>query len=336
MLDLELLHNFCTSTCFTLYEDARLKDMWKITVPQLGFQYDFVMRGILAISALHIARFVPDKSDYYMTQAMMHYQSGLQTASALLSKIDETNCEAIWIFSNFPLFFTLANAHQTDDFLMIGNSTGAGWLDLIRGASAILSQTHEQLHAGSLGPTFRLGAIRADLREQVAYDFPPDQDPTQDLRIHMTYSKLPPESHELCLKAIEELRKSFALFYSSNSKVSNEFGDVFIWLFKVNNGYLDLIRDHCQEAIAIFAYFCVMLKALDYKWWIQGSGVHLLKQIWDALDEEHRLWIRWPIEQIGWIPSSNISRMTSAVNTPAAAPTPSTTPAHLSPPAPAT
>ncbi|EHL03058.1 hypothetical protein M7I_1032 [Glarea lozoyensis 74030] len=225
---------------------------------------------------------------YHSWRATKSWTDGLQTASALLSKIDETNCEAIWIFSNFPLFWTLATAHQTDDFLLIGNSIGASWLDLVRGASAILSQTHEQLHAGSLGPTFRLGAIRADLREQAAYDFPPDQDPTQDLRSQMAYSKLPPESYDLCMKAIEELRKSFALFYNNANRTSNDFGDIFIWLFRVNNGYLDLIRDHCQEAIAIFAYFCVMLKALDHKWWIQGAAVHLLKQIWDALDEDHR------------------------------------------------
>ena len=350
MLDLELLHNFCTSTYLTFYHESHLKNLWKITVPQLGFQYDFVMRGILAVSALHIAHFVPDKNNFYMSQALMQYQSGLQTATSMLARIDDSNCEAVWIFSNFALFFTMATARQSSDFLMIGrDSIGSGWLELVKGSWAILNTSHEQLRNGCLGPTFRIGAVRANLREEVSYDFTGEQDPTQELRGYMEYSKLPPENYDMCIHAIDELRKSFAMHYKTNYRATHEFGDIFIWLFRVNNGYLELVREHCQEAVAIFAYFCVLLKALDAKWWIQGSSVHLIGQIWDALDEEHRLWIRWPIDEIGWIPSSSMSRYNSQVNTPAAvatpgatpaytpvtAVTPGATPAYMSPPAPA-
>jgi hypothetical protein len=342
MLDLELLHNFCTSTCLTFNQQNNLKHLWKITVPQLGFQYDFVMRGILAISALHIAHMVPEKSSYYMSQALIQHQSGLQIATTMLPKIDDENCEAVWIFATSTLFFSLATARQSNEFLLVGDSIGGGWLELIKGSYAILSSSYHKLHAGSLGPTFHIGKIRADRREEVSYNFPVDQDPTQDLRTQMTYSKLEPENYDVCMHAIEELRKSFALHYTSETKNTDEFSDSFIWLFRVNDGYLDLVREHCQEAIAIFAYFCVLLKALDNQWWIQGSSIHLIKQIWNALDEHHRLWIRWPIEEIGWIPPSSVARFAphsqpntpsqgDGPNTPSAAPS-----AYMSPPAPVT
>jgi hypothetical protein len=339
MLDLELLHNFCTSTCLTFNQQTNLKHVWKITVPQLGFQYDFVMRGILAISALHIAHMVPDKSSYYMSQALIQHQTGLQTATTMLPQIDDENCEAVWIFATLTLFFSLATARQSNEFLMVGASIGGGWLELIKGSYAILSSSHHKLIAGSLGPTFHIGKIRAELREQLSYNFPIDQDPTQELRTQMTYSKLKPESYDVCMHAIEELRKSFALHYSSESKATDEFGDTFMWLFFVNDGYLDLIREHCQEAVAIFAYFCVLLKALDNQWWIQGSSIHLIEQIWNSLDEHHRLWIRWPIEEIGWIPPSSVKRFeqanrSSQVENPSI---PSMVPsAYMSPPAPPT
>jgi hypothetical protein len=334
MLDLELLHNFCTSTCLTLHEEPNLKTLWKITVPQLGFQYDFVMRGILAVSALHIAHFVPDKSNHYMCQALTQHQSGLQVATAMLPDINDENCEAVWMFATLTLFFTLATARQTNEFLMVGDSLGGGWLELIKGTYSILGTSHEKLRTGILGPTFRAGAVRARLRDEASYNFPVDEDPTQELRAQMAKSTLEPESYDLCMLAIEELRKSFALFHSGAARSPNESSDVFIWLFRVNNGYLDLIRDHCQDAVAIFAYFCVLLKILDHKWWMDGSSVHLIQQIWNTLDEDHRLWIRWPIEQIGWVPSTTVTRVTSQANTPAqmqAVDTPSATSAYRSP-----
>jgi hypothetical protein len=42
---------------------------------------------------------------------------------------------------------------------------------------------------------------------------------------------------------------------------------------------------------------------LDSCWWMEGWATHLIAKIYHLLDEEHRLWIRWPIEEIGWIPS---------------------------------
>lgn len=61
---------------FTLHTDPAMKTMWRINVPQLGFQNDFVMRGILALSALHMARYKPEKRDFYMSQAIMQHQAG--------------------------------------------------------------------------------------------------------------------------------------------------------------------------------------------------------------------------------------------------------------------
>ena len=84
MLDLELLHNFSTSTCYTLHSDPALKTLWRINVPQLGFQYDFVMRGLLALSALHMAYYKPERRDLYVAHAKLQNQAGLRAVAAML------------------------------------------------------------------------------------------------------------------------------------------------------------------------------------------------------------------------------------------------------------
>jgi hypothetical protein len=95
LTDLELLHNYTTSTAFTLHTDPALKVLWRINVAQLGFQNDFVMRGILALSALHLARFRPERRDFYMSQALTQHQAGLRMTTGLLASITKENCSAV-------------------------------------------------------------------------------------------------------------------------------------------------------------------------------------------------------------------------------------------------
>lgn len=95
LLDLELLHNYSTSTCYTLSGDPILKNMWRITVPQIGFSYEFVMRNILALSALHLAYMNPAKRDFYIPQAVLQHQTAVGAAIGLLTQVTDENCAAL-------------------------------------------------------------------------------------------------------------------------------------------------------------------------------------------------------------------------------------------------
>lgn len=303
--DLELLHHFTTSTCLTLSQEPSLKALWRINVPQIGFQCEYVMHCLLSIAALHKAYFLPEKREYYTLQGKAHHHNGLRLATSFIANVTNDNCESLYIFSTMTLFITIATSRTSDDFMLLGNESNGGWLELLKGTYFIIGNYHDALFNSSLGPMFIHGGKRSNMREDAAINYPAETDVMQELRYHINESHLDKETYNLCANAIEELRKSLALAIKSNTLICEPGDVVFIWLYKVNNGFLELATAHCQEAIAIFAYFCVLLKLMDTRWWMQGSGVHLLGQVWDLLDEEHRLWIRWPIEEIGWIPGPN-------------------------------
>lgn len=98
--------------------------------------------------------------------------------------------------------------------------------------------------------------------------------------------------------AIEELRKSFRMFFSARGM---DLGDAMMWLFVVADDFLPFLKVPTQEALVIFAHFSVLLKRLDNQWWLQGWGSRLIVRIHAMLDQEHRLWIQWPIEEAGII-----------------------------------
>lgn len=70
--DLELLHQYMTSTSITTGQlpDARIQ--MQIAVPQLAQTYHFVMRGILAKAAIHLSWLRPYRKQRYAILAAKH------------------------------------------------------------------------------------------------------------------------------------------------------------------------------------------------------------------------------------------------------------------------
>ncbi|RFU35439.1 hypothetical protein B7463_g906, partial [Scytalidium lignicola] len=300
LADLELLHNYCTSTCYSLSANPILRTLWKINVPQLGFAYGFVMRGILALSALHLAYFRRDRRDYYISQAILHHQTGLQVAISLLSNINAENCTAVYLFSTMTFMFALADPRNADEFFLVSNSMPE-WPSLLQGTRSIMETSYGILHSGSLGPMFEAGRRRVELRDQSIVEW----QHLGELR-KMLISTVDDQRHlDVYITAAEELEKSFTVFYSRGLE-DFEGTDIFIWLFRASDDYIALLKGKAQAALSIFAFSCVLLRKLEKNWWMEGWSTHMLEMIYYSLDEEHRLWIQWPIQEIGWVPNQDI------------------------------
>ena len=300
MADLELLHNFSTSTCFTLSSNPVLKTLWRINVPQLGFSHDFVMRGILAVSALHLAHFRPERKDRYVAQAMRLHQSASHVATTLLPNVTQDNCSALYMFSILTCIFALASPRKPSDFLLVEETGIAEWLFLLRGTRFIADMAAQTLHSGSLGPMFTSGMRRDQLRTSDSNG----EDHLAELQYLISRTATDEHTSYIYKISVEELRKSFAVA-SKCGPQTYELSDAFIWPYRVSEDYLRLLKQLAPEALAIFAYFCILLKRLDSHWWMTGWSTHLISRIYDLLDQEHRLWIRLPIEEIGWVPNQD-------------------------------
>lgn len=126
------------------------------------------MRGLLALSALHLAHYRPDQYDYYASQALYHHEIGLREASAMIPNITEENCSAIYIFSVLTFYTSLAKPRTPEDLFFISENGTADWMFLIRGTKYILEANYNSLLKGPFGPLFVAGAQRHNLREQAA------------------------------------------------------------------------------------------------------------------------------------------------------------------------
>lgn len=103
---------------------------------------------------------------------------------------------------------------------------------------------------------------------------------------------------DVYLSAVRLLRGQFDFARAAAARREMDGADVFIWIYEVLDDFIPLLRVPTQEALAVFAHFCVLLKRLDFSCWLEGWAEHLMGQIGRLVDAEHRGWIDWAVEQV--------------------------------------
>ncbi|CAL3970426.1 unnamed protein product [Diplocarpon coronariae] len=302
MVDLELLHHFSVATAFTLHRDPAVRRVWSITVPQLGFKHDFVMHGILALAALHMAHCRPERKAICAAQALSHHKSGLAKATPALRAFDEENGSAMYLFSALTCLFAYTTLKDTDDAVLEGESGVAQWIVLSRQSYSLYTMANGKLRAGPLGPLFSSGDRRGQRwREYLLHDNFSGAQGLRDLSALLAQRYPDPHIQQAYDDAINGLISIFNFLYSVPPAM-RESSDIFRWPFEVTDGYLDLLQQPTQEALVILAYFAVLPEKIESKWWLEGFGRHLFSKIYLLIDDEHLSWIQWPLQEIGWTP----------------------------------
>lgn len=196
----------------------------------------------------------------------------------------------------------LGSPRKADGTLLVGESSCPEWMALLKGTKSILAVMGDKVRTGRLAFLFERSRKRNEARR----------------------GSVPPEAARLRsrLEAFDRLQRlmdagvqdaghlrtyttAIALLRDSSHVLEGarhvNFSDAFIWVWQVADDFLPLLQAPTQEAVAVLAHFCVHLKELESLWWFRGWADHLISRAWEMLDEEHRLWIRWPVEEIGWV-----------------------------------
>ncbi|OQE01628.1 hypothetical protein PENVUL_c042G05930 [Penicillium vulpinum] len=298
MPEMALLHHFSTSTCYTISRNPILHTVWQIRIPQVSFSSPFVFRAIIALSALHLAHMKPEFHDHYVSQAELHHNTALQMVSAILPNVNKENCQSIYLFSILTCIISCAKPRIRHDF-WANSDRDIEWLTLFRGTTHIIMSSDNSLKTGLLAPMFAIGH-----RKKLARDARSDR-PTPPflLVLKQLLQDTVQDRDELeCYhKSIDDMAMSFATVDEIGSN-NCETSDIFIWLLRVSDQYFAYFQQRTPEAMVIFGYFCVVMKEMEWAWWMQGFSVHTISGIYYLLDEEHRCWLQWPMQQVGWVP----------------------------------
>ncbi|KAE8443882.1 hypothetical protein EG329_001291 [Mollisiaceae sp. DMI_Dod_QoI] len=294
--DLELLHNYSTSTSYTLSNIAGLQSFFRVNVPQFAFTHPFVLHGVLAISALHLSHFKKGESQaIYQREAEHHYEIALRTATSLLPTINETTTPPLYLFGTFCNLFTLGSGPKPGDFLLFGHQGIAEWLAIFRGMKVILESNYDLLRNGELAPMFHISIHQVFLQ-------PANDEHIQGLRDLISTTASDDPDVQLYLKTLDDLGRSFSASTVPGTRATQPSPQiVFVWLYRLQDEFVEFLIQRRPIPLIILAHFCVLFNDLSSFWWAKGWVEHLISEIHASLSEEYRMWIRWPMEEIGWI-----------------------------------
>ncbi|KAK3291516.1 uncharacterized protein B0H64DRAFT_427091 [Chaetomium fimeti] len=341
MIDLELMHNFTTYTCTTLASDPSVRQFMRTTAVQMATDCEYIMRSILAVSALHLSRYRPQKKKTYLQRAMQHHQAATSTALELMTNLKTDECERLHIFSMLTVYYALGCPVDEVD-LAPESPLIPHWLRLLHGMEPILHMLRPQTYRGILTPLFDFGRRRMTPFLKTT----PPRNPTLLVDIQSLIHRACKDTSLLPIydDMIEQLRRMLGLILTpsgepagtapaypnsqsgqnglenSQSPSANqspaaevvappawtklEAWDILVWQWTQGKEFLPLLEAATppQEAVVIFAYCLLALRKLENQWWVEGWADHLMGKTWALLDEEHRHWVVWATEEMGWIP----------------------------------
>lgn len=221
----------------------------------------------------------------------------MQVVAPNISNLMEEQGAAVILFSWLTCVYACGRPHTHSDTLILGERGIPEWLTFLRGNKVVLESSRDMFRYGILAPVFNNGDRHSYVRRNT-----PAIDGEQyvwRVREFIMGHVSDTADREMYIEAVGLLSQSYAFVMAGVSRAADT-TVVMPWLFEVPDQFMDCLQRKSPPALIVFAYFCVLVKKLDWMWWLEGLSERFMDEMFNALDPEYREWLRWPSEAIGW------------------------------------
>ncbi|KAJ5935746.1 hypothetical protein N7466_005293 [Penicillium verhagenii] len=290
--DLELMMQWCNTTYRTLSRNETTDQIWRNSVPEEGLSHPFLMHGILALAALHLARMGPDPSRRaaHLNRAVAHQNQALALFRELLGDIQETNAKAMFAFASIVVVYTFGFPHSPDvhdhwtcidDFHQV--------LVLTRGIQQVIKSPTGFLTDSSFAPIFQVDETRAPLPDETAAVLRQLQEANEACR-----ARDPNHEIDVYASTIESMASMLSWVYAgmTASSVAGR------WAIQLPSRFLDLLREREPLALVMLVHYGVLLQYLKHRWCFDEWCVRVAKAVWAILDDQWRPLVHWAMREI--------------------------------------
>ncbi|RFU33455.1 hypothetical protein B7463_g2853, partial [Scytalidium lignicola] len=297
--DLELLHHFTTVTCYTLSSVPSECRIWQNNIIKEALQHEFLLRGILAIAALHLSRLKPSQETEYIVKASTHQDLAISEFRPILPTISASNCNAVFLFSGVLALQSFAYARGSHDS-PVDPITGLNdilhCIQLVRGIETSLVSWMPiiQLSESSHIVCFP-GCDEIECADTSVLNY----------ETKLIFSQLEnlcscvgdPGASSSYAHAIKTMRQIYATV--ENPKTMSTIATTAYWLYQVSHTYVLLLRERVPEALVVLAHYAVLLHRHNSYWYFDGWGRHLVRVIADLLGPSWSVHLEWPRRMVG-------------------------------------
>ncbi|KAK8014225.1 hypothetical protein PG990_007521 [Apiospora arundinis] len=308
MLELRLMHHYTTVVCQTMPDcnGSPARYMWEQTIPQYAFTSEVVLNPMLSVAALHMKCHSASDSQLslaitrYLDRSLVHHRQALK-------HIDSDIAEPIWLSTVVlaNLYWLISHHARPDETYELPLEA---W-DILAGVSRLYAHRLDLLTKLGYGwfgydivpstlPDEELGpGHRASLQAL-------DEDMSTLLaRFDVNATAFDATSQEEH-KMYEDAKAYVLLYYrayfsGSVAKTIRRYIGTMALMF--GPAYHQRMRDRDPLAMALYARMLVLMKVLDFAWWMNGSGEYevMERDVYgmEQLIPTHRRWcMDWPLK----------------------------------------
>ncbi|PVH70904.1 hypothetical protein DL98DRAFT_597389 [Cadophora sp. DSE1049] len=291
---LELLHHYNQRTSTTLGRAGKM-DLWLIIIPRIALSHDFLMHGLLAVSALHLSTLQPARKEELVNFASRSESLALPTFRELVKRKDPEDISAVFAFAGFVIPYMLAVSGVLEVSSMeIPSLEKPHWFMMVRGLIDLLRENWSALEQGPFASVLESTALPVDK------SWNPDDAHLAEVQMkwekESSENTLVDEGLDECIKTLDQLRRVCCLPFAPYQTLTI-MSAVYLWPGMVSSEYMKLVYERRPEALVVLALYCVLLKQADWVWFLRRVGVKLLAAIEEALDTDWKPWIQWALEQ---------------------------------------
>lgn len=291
--NLRLMNHYGGYTCIAIAGLTSTSEetlhVWRDYVPELAYEHNYLLHGLLGLSALHLALSKPTLQHEHTVLAMHHHNIGIAVFRTLITDITADNINALFAFScilvlhSFGIYRSIKS--QLDPIAKIHEV-----LTLLRGTGVIVKSA---MHLLKQGP------MRAALMPML-------NDPTRELpfeiegvltellqRIDTTIATT--VNGDEYTAAISALRHNFLL------AIEHPDVNLTMVLFPVfvSPEFLPLVCIGEPLALAILANYAVILHWLRGHVWLEGWGRQVVGAVHQVLPLDWHQCVAWAVSEVG-------------------------------------
>ncbi|KXH62828.1 hypothetical protein CNYM01_03689 [Colletotrichum nymphaeae SA-01] len=305
--DIALMHHFLTCPALD-HGDAIL---WRQKVPLLAFQNHSVLHLLLAVSAFHLATIKPDERMRYQGLADKHYETGLRQTMELMPCLSRDTAGVLYIATTLVCSCSFARGPAPGNLLIVSDGVEVAWFELLRGVRLVIETVgFEAIFSGVLAPMptgdkppleKNPSGQASELRSSPSMPRPVMWEPALG-RIAQLIAD-PADSEEAAYRKMMELlslafRETFGTSAEPITASEGKMEVIMACIYRTDDDFVWYLKNKRTIALLVLGHFAVLVKTLEWLWYMRGWADHILRGVASSLDAAYLDFLQWPREEI--------------------------------------
>ncbi|KAH6714935.1 hypothetical protein BKA61DRAFT_603392 [Leptodontidium sp. MPI-SDFR-AT-0119] len=272
LLELELLHRYSTKTYKGFALLSSDEELWQSFAVKEALKFEFLMKEIFALAALHKATEIPESASEYINYALEWKNEALALAHNALQNINQGNSGAVFMFSIMTMIFAIVPPLSVPGITFRSPLENLLVLfEFQKGTASLAGICRHWLETSPFGWIFGLKPPENTVRVNENFDIAI----TRLKELNASYTENPPTDSVVYSNAINSLS-----FCSVGSR-----GRVLAWLTMAGQDFLSKLKEEEPMALLILIHWAVLLESLNDLWWAKNAGKRLVEDVVVVLEK---------------------------------------------------